>query len=105
MKNYLIEQNNPKKKLSKSKFASKNVICAFEELFEKIKNIKYWMISYNSNATPKKEIFIEMIYKYKKILILKKLFSKIIMAVWVFVKIQKNIYLFVLNYLFLIIYS
>ena len=66
----------PKKKLSKSKFASKNVICAFEELFEKIKNIKYWMISYNSNATPKKEIFIEMIYKYKKNIDIKEIVLK-----------------------------
>ena len=33
---------------------------------EKCKNIKYWMISYNSNANPKKDKFIEMIQKYKK---------------------------------------
>jgi adenine-specific DNA methylase len=56
----------PKNKLIKSKFATKNVVHAFEELFEKCKNIKYWMISYNSNADPKKDKFIEMIQKYKK---------------------------------------
>lgn len=56
----------PKNKLSKSKFALKDVVGAFEDLFEKCKNIKYWMISYNSNANPKKEKFIEMIQKYKK---------------------------------------
>ena len=52
--------------MPKSKFAVKDVIPAFEELFEKCKNIKYWMISYNSNANPKKDKFIEMIHKYKK---------------------------------------
>jgi adenine-specific DNA methylase len=56
----------PKNKLTKSKFATKDVVPAFEELFEKCKNIKYWMISYNSNANPKKDKFIEMIQKYKK---------------------------------------
>lgn len=56
----------PKNKLTKSKFATKDVVPAFEELFEKCKNIKYWMISYNSNANPKKDKFIEMIKKYKK---------------------------------------
>ena len=56
----------PKNKLTKSKFATKGVVHAFEELFEKCKNIKYWMISYNSNADPKKDKFIEMIQKYKK---------------------------------------
>lgn len=56
----------PKNKLSKSKFATKDVVPAFEELFEKCKHIKYWMISYNSNANPKKDKFIEMIQKYKK---------------------------------------
>jgi adenine-specific DNA methylase len=56
----------PKNKLTKSKFATKDVINAFEELFEKCKNIKYWMISYNSNANPKKDKFIEMIQIHKK---------------------------------------
>lgn len=56
----------PKNKLTKSKFATKDVVLAFEELFDKFKNIEYWMISYNSNANPKKEKFIELIHKYKK---------------------------------------
>ena len=56
----------PKNKLTKSKFATKDVVPAFEELFEKFKNIKYWMISYNSNANPKKDKFVEMIQKYKQ---------------------------------------
>ncbi len=56
----------PKNKLIKSKFATKEVVQAFEELFEKCKHIKYWMISYNSNATPSKDKFVEMIQKYKK---------------------------------------
>ena len=70
--NYLKDEQlfnktkQPKNKLPKSKFAKKDVIMAFEELFEKCKNIKYWMISYNSNANPNKEKFIEMIQKYKK---------------------------------------
>lgn len=66
----------PKNKLSKSKFASKDVVLAFEELFEKFKNIKYWMISYNSNANPKKEKFIEMIHKYKNNIDIKEITLK-----------------------------
>ena len=55
----------PKNKLQKSEFATKNNVLVFEKLFEKIKDIKYWMISYNSNATPNKEEFVKIINKYK----------------------------------------
>jgi adenine-specific DNA methylase len=55
----------PKDKLIKSKFATKDIVFALKELFEKCKHIKYWMISYNSNATPTKEVFIEMIKIHK----------------------------------------
>lgn len=55
----------PKNKLQKSEFATKNNVLVFEKLFEKIKHIKYWMISYNSNATPNKEEFVKIINKYK----------------------------------------
>jgi adenine-specific DNA methylase len=55
----------PKNKLQKSEFATKNNVLVFEKLFEKIKHIKYWMISYNSNATPNKEEFVKIIKKYK----------------------------------------
>ncbi len=67
MKHYSTKQ--PKNKLHKSKFASNNNIDAFEKLFEKIKNIKYWMISYNSNATPNKDEFVKMIKNIKTIFI------------------------------------
>lgn len=63
----------PKNKLIKSKFATKDVVSAFEELFEKCKNIKYWMISYNSNANPKKDTFIKMIQKYKNTIDIKEI--------------------------------
>lgn len=55
----------PKNKLPKSSFATKNNVSNFEMLFEKIKHVKYWLISYNSNATPNKENFIKLIEKYK----------------------------------------
>lgn len=59
-----------KDNMTKSKFTAKKLDETFEELFKKSSHIKYWIISYNSNATPTKEIFISMIKKYKKNIII-----------------------------------
>lgn len=55
----------PKDKLKKSEFTKKNLDDIFMKLFEKSKNIKYWLISYNSKSTPKREVMTKLIKKYK----------------------------------------
>jgi len=55
----------PKNRLEKSKFATKNSVAALDEMFLKFSRIRYWMVSYNSNATPNKDILVSMIKKYK----------------------------------------
>ena len=55
----------PKDKLKKSDFTKKKLDDVFTKLFEKSKNIKYWLISYNSKSTPNKEEMTTLIKKYK----------------------------------------
>ena len=55
----------PKDKLRKSEFTKKNLDLVFEKLFNKAKNIKYWLISYNSKSNPDKEKMTEIIKKFK----------------------------------------
>jgi adenine-specific DNA methylase len=55
----------PKDKLKKSDFTKKNLDDVFTKLFEKSKNIKYWLISYNSKSIPNKEEMTTFIKKYK----------------------------------------
>ena len=55
----------PKDKLKKSDFTKKKLDDVFTKLFEKSKNIKYWLISYNSKSTPNKEEMTKLIKKYK----------------------------------------
>jgi adenine-specific DNA methylase len=55
----------PKDKLKKSDFTKKKLDNVFIKLFEKSKNIKYWLISYNSKSIPNREDMILLIKKYK----------------------------------------
>lgn len=46
-------------------FIDKNtIIQQFNKLFSKLKNYKYWMLSYNSRSKPSKEELLQLLYKY-----------------------------------------
>ena len=46
-------------------FINKNTIIEqFDKLFGKLKNFRYWMLSYNSRSKPSKEELLQLLYKY-----------------------------------------
>lgn len=42
----------------------KTIIGQFDKLFGKLKNFRYWMLSYNSRSKPSKEELLQLLYKY-----------------------------------------
>ena len=42
----------------------KTIIKQFDNLFRKLGNYKYWMLSYNSRSKPSKEELLQLLYKY-----------------------------------------
>jgi len=42
----------------------KTIIEQFDKLFGKLKNFRYWMLSYNSRSKPSKEELLQLLYKY-----------------------------------------
>jgi len=51
------------------------IMSSFENLFEKSKNIPYWMISYNDRSYPAQDDMISLIKKYKNVELHKKEYS------------------------------
>ena len=42
----------------------KTIIGQFDKLFGKLKNFRYWMLSYNSRSKPSKEELLQLLHKY-----------------------------------------
>lgn len=60
--NYITSQKN---KPFENSFTDKKVaVDLFDRLFSKLKNFKYWYLSYNNTAFPSKEILLELLHKY-----------------------------------------
>jgi len=53
----------------------KDIINSFDRLFVAAKKIPHWIISYNDRSYPSQEMMIEMISKYKKVVLDKKQYS------------------------------